>query len=448
MASIAESVGQVLQSLGLRDRSVCVALSGGVDSVVLLDVLHRLAPELRLTLSALHVNHGLSPHAARWEAFSRALCEQRSVAFCTVSVAVPRNGGAGPEAAARRARYAVFARVRADYLALGHHLDDQAETLLLQLLRGAGPKGLSAMSVTRALPAEPGSPRPPILLRPLLGITRERILAHARLRGLSWVEDESNRDTVLDRNFLRHRLLPLVGERFPAWRETLARAARNLADAAAIADALGEIDLRSAGDAGGVRVEALRGLPIERALNVLRVLFANRGLPPPPRARLEEALRQCLDAAADARVCVAFGAVDVRRHRGRVRLVARRAAGKDWSHTWRGEDAMDLPDGLGRLRFVRTTGEGIAQARCERQTVTVRLRRGGETFLPDPGRVRRALKKLLQEAGVPAWERGRLPLVFCGEVLAWVPGLGVAADHRPGAGEPGVRIEWETMADG
>lgn len=451
MSSVLEAVRITLQRLDVLQGEVCVGLSGGVDSVTLLDVLQQLAPEHKLRLSALHVNHGLSPQASQWEQFCQQLCEGRGIALLCVQVTVARDSKLGLEAAARNARYAAFAQSRAEYVALAHHLDDQIETFLIQLLRGAGARGLSAMptvsmdEVRRMKNGgkEQGNVDHPRLLRPLLGVARAQIEEYAKARGLKWIEDETNLDPALDRNFLRHEVLPLIASRFPGYRQTLARAAQNLAAAAALADFLAEIDSQAVCDEDGFDADALRALPAVRALNVLRHAFDRKGLPMPPRSRLEEALRQCMEAAPDAQVRIAFGAYSIRRHRNRITLAEDGGDVGDWREPWRGEDCLDLPAGLGRLRFIRCTGEGISRSRLDSAPVRVAFRRGGEKLSPGPGRPRRRLKHLLQEAGVPAWERGRVPLLFCGETLAWVAGIGVAAECRARAGEPSVRIEWE-----
>jgi tRNA(Ile)-lysidine synthase len=442
MGSVADDVRQTLASNAVRNCSVCVALSGGVDSVVLLDLLHGLSTDLSLRLSALHVHHGLSPRADEWEAFCRSLCSQRAISFSSVRVAVDRNTGIGVEAAARMVRYEVFARSDADYVALGHHLDDQVETFLLQLLRGAGPKGLSAMPVVRDPGWAGAGRRRGALLRPLLPVSRAQIEEYARTNGQQWVEDESNRNTDLDRNFLRHEVLPVLASRFPAYRETLSRAARNMAAAAAIVDTLAEMDRRAIEREGGFSVRELREIPIDRALNVLRLKLAEADASMPPRSRLEEALRQCLAAAPDAQMCVRFGSWELRRYRDMLALVPQQSAAGDWSARWEGEASLALPGGLGNLQFIETIGEGVAAARMRSAPVVVRFRQGGERFEP-AGRPRRQLKKLWQESGVPTWERRRIPLLFSGDVLIWAPGLGVAGPYQAQAGESGVRVEWE-----
>lgn len=441
--TVLRAVEMQLQAHALRDCEVCVGLSGGVDSVVLLDALCSLASAYRIRLGAIHVNHGLSAHANEWEAFCRSLCEMSGVPLTVRHVHVVPDGD-GLESAARDARFREFARTRCDFLALAHHEGDQAETLLLRLLRGAGARGLGAMAVVRPWPA-PGSAdaRPAKLLRPLLEVSRSQIRDYAQTRELRWIEDESNADVSLERNFLRLEVLPLIARRFPSAGRTMARAARNLADAGLLADALAEIDWRAAALAEGLGVEVLRELGDARALNLLRSLFLRSGEPAPQRAALAEALRQCLSARDDAQVRVAFGSVSLRRFRGSVRLVEDNLPPPGWEVRWNGESGLVLPPPLGQLHFRFEADTGISRARLAGGTVRVRGRRGGERIAPGRNRPRRELMHLLQEMGLPPWERGSIPLLFCGETLAWVPGIGIAPEFIAAPGEAAVEITWD-----
>jgi tRNA(Ile)-lysidine synthase len=436
-------VNGTLDAYAARGKRVAIALSGGMDSVVLLDILHELRASQELSLSAVHVNHQLSAHAAEWESFCRSLCERRAIALTVQRVQVTPDGS-GIEAAARRLRYRAYASIEADFVALAHHLDDQVETFLLQLLRGAGPKGLAGMPVIRSQePAAGSQAGAPLILRPLLEVRRSQIEAYAKSKRMEWKEDDSNTDSRYDRNYLRNQLLPQLSARFPAYRETLARAARNLADQALLAEELARIDAQSL-DRSAISAERLRQLSDARALNLLRQLFSDRGLQMPPRARLEEALRQCREAGRDAEIQVTFGDSGLRCYRDRVELVANAPdLPADWQSRWDGHHELNLPDGLGVLRSRAVVGEGIARRHFEIRAATVRGRGGGERMKPGENRPRRALKSLLQEHAIPPWERSRMPLVFFGEQLAWVPGIGVAAEFRAGAAEPGVVPEWE-----
>jgi tRNA(Ile)-lysidine synthase len=381
MASSRKPPRAELGGLDLRGKRVAVGLSGGVDSVVLLDLLCAAAPRHGFRVAAVHVHHGLSPHADAWARFCRKLCRDRGVPLVVRRVGV-RKQGKGLEAAARAARRDAFARHPAPVIALAHQLDDQAETVLLNLLRGAGARGASAMPVAGRLGGK-------ILLRPLLAVRRDAIEAYARARGLRWIEDESNRDAALTRNFIRLRVGPLLEPRFARWRESLARAARHFA--AADADA--------------------------RLL--LREFLRARGLRAPSEAKLVEMLRQL--TGTGARTAIEHDGAVLRVYRGRVSVDKR-------------------PGGELRLRPAR--GRGIDAARLERSRVTLRARAGGERLQLDARRPRRTLKNLFQEAGIPPWRRERLPLLYCGDELVWVPGLGVAAGWQAARGVRGVVPEW------
>lgn len=434
---ILQTVAGLLVAHEVRGKRLCVGLSGGVDSVVLLDTLDRLRAEFQLVLSAVHVNHQISRHAGEWQAFCEELCKARGIALTISRVSVIDDGG-GIEASARALRHQAYAAVDCDFIGLAHHLDDQAETFLLQLLRGAGSKGLAGMPVFRA---SRNGMAP--TLRPLLAIRRDDIESHARARGLAWVDDDSNADSRFDRNFLRNEVLPLLRSRFPGYRETLVRASRNLADDLVLAADLAALDMGGT-DCATVSVELLRRLSDPRALNVLRQLFSRRNLPMPQRTMLEEALRQSREARPDAEMRVDFGGFALRCYRGTVELVDDRpdpVAG--WRTQWDGRQVLQLPGGMGILRPRTTVGSGIAARHFAGQEAVVRGRSGGEAMRPAQNGANRSLKNLLQENAVPPWERARMPLLFFGERLAWVPGIGVAAEFRAAGAESGIEPLWE-----
>jgi tRNA(Ile)-lysidine synthase len=362
--------------------TIAVALSGGVDSVVLL---HQLKD--RPGISAVHVHHGLSPHADAWASFCRTLCRQWKVPLAVRRVRVTR-AGKGLEAAAREARYAAFRKEKAQVIALAHNLDDQAETVLMNLLRGAGLRGASGMRPRARMDGK-------ALLRPLLGVSRAQILAYAKRHGLEWIEDESNADESLTRNFVRLRLGPLIETRFPGWKPALARAARHFSR-------------REAG-----------------AQELLREYLQAKGLKAPSEAKLVEMLKQLTSGGARTRVQHDGAAFRV--YRGRV--VEEEAAPAGFSPVaWKGERLLKLPALGGELRFA--PGEGIDSRWIREKAFEVRLRSGGERLQLHPRRPRRTLKNLFQEAGVPPWARERLPLLYCGGELVWAPGLGVDVRYR------------------
>jgi len=390
-----------LAPLQLRGKRVAVGLSGGMDSVVLLHVLHGLAPRFGYRLSAIHVNHGLSPNAGTWQKFCSALCLEFGIPFKAMKVKVKKDGS-GLEAAARDARRAALTKVNVDAIAFGHHLDDQAETVLFNLLRGAGPEGASGMPAAGDL----GGKR---LLRPLLQVSRGAIRTYADEHGLRWIEDESNADEALTRNFIRRRVGPLLERKFPRWKENLARAARHFAST--------EVDAR----------------------RLLRSYLKGKGLRAPSEAKLVEMLKQLSSKSA----AIAHDGVVFRRYREKVFASKEKAAAPAFKpRPWKGEARLALPALDGELRFSRVQGAGLDSSLLKKKKFHVRLRSGGERLRPDARRPSRTLKNLFQEAGVPPWKRARLPLIFCGNDLVWAPGLGVDAKYLSAGGAPGIVPDW------
>ncbi|HEX7250477.1 MAG TPA: tRNA lysidine(34) synthetase TilS [Burkholderiales bacterium] len=381
-----------------RNASVAVALSGGVDSTVLL---HRLSREKNFSLAAIHVHHGLSPNADSWARFCRSFCKRLGVPLLVRKVSV-RKAGKGLESAARDARYEVFLKSKFDVIALAHNLDDQAETVLMNLLRGAGARGASGMPERSRRGGK-------TFWRPLLSWSRREILGYAREHGLDWIEDESNADEALTRNFIRRRVGPLLESRFPRWQQALARAAKHIA-----------------------KKEAGRE-------ELLREFLRSKGLRAPSEARLAEMLRQL--ASGGKKVAMRHDGAELRLYRGKVSIETPGDA-RFAPLEWKGERTLKIPALGGELRFVRSRGKGIALDSSRGYLFSIRLRAGGERLQPDSKRPRRTLKNLFQEAGVPPWERERLPLLFCGDDLVWVPGVGVDARYQAAAGAEGVLPEW------
>jgi tRNA(Ile)-lysidine synthase len=435
-SDLAERVAAELARHVPRGATLTLALSGGVDSVAALDILAGLAGAHPFALDCLHVNHRISPNADAWARFARAAARPYGLKCSVRLIDLAPYRRLGMEGAARAARYAAFARVRSDFLVLAQHRDDQAETVLLQLVRGAGVAGLAGMAAARATGG-------PTLLRPLLGAARAELEAYARERGLRWVEDESNADERYARNLVRRRVMPLLARLNPAAAANLARSAAHLAEARALTRALAALDARDATRDGRLSAAALARLPAARARNLLRWTIAEAGLAAPDTARLDEVLRQLVGARADAEVRIVLDGAQVRRYRDAVWLVPVQAAPPaGFRARWDGRRAWHLPELGGTLRFKRTTGVGLAARALDGRPVEVRLRAGGERFQPDAGRPRRMLKTLLQERGIPPWERERLPLLYCAGKLVAVPGIGVAAGAAAAPGERAWTVSW------
>lgn len=407
---------------------IAVALSGGRDSMALLDALARARQRVPIALSACHVHHGLHPAADRWAAFCAAACAERDIPLAIVRLRLQRTGGESLEACARAARHAALRRLEVDAVALAHHADDQVETVILQLLRGSGPRGLAGMPAC--------SSGRPAFWRPLLDLPRTAIEAYCAWRGLDWVDDDSNADPSLRRNFVRTRIAPLLPQLNPRYRETIARAAAHQGAAARLLSDLAELD---AGGAALDRVPlaALNALSEERAANLLREVVARQGVRPPSAARLRAWLAQLRGRAG--------GALELR-HEGLVigvsrgRLHIRPPQPRRFRFDWDGSERIDLPHGT--LTFASRQGAGVARRALSGRRIEIRSRAGGERLRLRTEGPTHMLKTLLHSRAMPTWERDALPLIFADGMLVAVPGVGVAVACAAGPDEEGLAVEW------
>lgn len=457
--SISRRAENVLREQIQGGEHLIVALSGGLDSVVLLHLLAALAARMQFSISAIHVNHGISGNADSWSKFCRDLCRSKGIPLKIARLKISREPGVSLEALARDARYRIFEKLKGNYVVLAQHLDDQAETLLIQLLRGAGVKGLGAMPVVRDFALDIKKPEAesrksrlprsrPQILRPILEVSRHEIEDYAREHALQWMTDESNDDIAFDRNFLRHEFFPLLEKRFPSYRKTFLRASRHMAEASTLLDELAEADGNACFIHGKIHIEDLRKLGFVRAKNLLRYTLAQQGLILPSTTKLEEILRQLLSSRPDAKLHVIFGNAEVRCFQGIVHVRNTSTPAKaalsttGWQLVWHGDKQVTIAELGGTLEFAPGNGAGISLQKLSENLVTIRPRRGGERLRPDRNRPRRSLKNLLREASLPPWERETLPLIFSGEHLVCVPGIGVDCDFQAIAEEPGLMVEF------
>ena len=420
---------------------LCVALSGGRDSVVLLHALHCLsaAATVPVSLSAIHVHHGLSPDADVWAEFCADFCVRLGVPLAIIPVDVPRDRGEGLEAAARRARHAVFAGVDADWLALAHHRDDQAETVLLNLLRGAGVAGAAGMLPERQ------QANGPVLIRPLLDVSRRLLEGYAQEQGLAWIDDESNDNVHFRRNFLRHEILPRLTDLFPGTSAALSRAAGHFAEGSHLLDDLARIDrAASLGSSGRISLAGFNALSPARARNLLRFVWVESGFRAPDARWIDEALRQFARSGPLSETCLSTVDGELRVYRGELYFCAHSTQPELRNIVWNGEP--ELPWAGGKLRFVTLSGAGIRRESLPTGSVSIRSRQGGERLQPDTRRPRRTLRNLLQEAGIPPWERARLPYLWCGDRLVWVAGLGVDGAFSCPPDATGILPVWEARS--
>jgi tRNA(Ile)-lysidine synthase len=426
---------QQLQCLPLPgDAAVCVAFSGGLDSTVLLHALARLRA---YPLRAVHIDHGLHADSSSW----REHCEQQArslqVELISRTVRVENIDAIGLEAAARAARYEALSHILGDgeYLLSAHHADDQLETLLLALMRGAGLPGLSAMPAIQ--PFASGW-----LARPLLAFTRADLEQWARAEQLTWLSDPSNDNLSLDRNFLRQKIIKPLRERWPAAAHTATRSTEHLQAASRALDQLASLDANGAFVGECLDVERLRELDSERRRNLLRYWIRRRGARAPSTRKLSAIEHDMLAASADRIPCMGWDGWEIRRHRGllycepgltRIDLDQRLA--------WQATNPLTLPSGLGELRLAGSASGGLSAAKIG-ETLEVRFRAGGESIQPPGDEHHRKLKKLLQAAAILPWWRDRLPLIYARGQLLAVGDLWIESEFAAREGEPALTIVW------
>jgi len=416
---------------------LCVALSGGLDSTVLLCALARGPAHGPGPLRAIHVDHGLHADSMRWSDHCRALAARLAVPCEIVVVDARAEGGTSPEAAARSARYrALGERLRiGEVLLTAHHADDQLEGVLLQCLRGGG---LAAVAGMR--PVQPFAEG--WHARPLLGCARADLRGWAVAEGLEWLEDPSNRDTRFDRNYLRLEVLPALRRRWPAAALTVGRVAEQAAEALALDREAAAADLGALVRGDALSLERLRALGEARQRRALREWLRARGLAPPSSATLEALRRDALAAAPDRVPQTRWPGAVVRRYRDRLYADV---AGPRGDENWTAGDWVPGQDfelgALGRLELRAATGQGLSRSRL-RLPLRVEPRPAGASFRPAGAAHRRELRKWLQERGVLPWRRAGLPIVFSDGEVAAVADLACAERFAAAPGEASWQILW------
>jgi tRNA(Ile)-lysidine synthase len=426
-----------LDGAALSGRRIAVAFSGGRDSVALLHALAALRGATGILPSAVHVHHGLSPQADAWVAFAENFCKVLDVPLHVERVEVPADTGQGLEAAARAERYRVFSGVAADLLLLAHHQDDQAETVLFNLLRGAGVHGAAAMPMLRRLARPAGGEL--LLGRPWLAVPRAAIDAYLAACRLDHVDDPSNLDQAFSRNHLRHDILPRLEARYPQAASSLANAARRFGEAAKLLDELADRDLAELSQDGRLDWGGLSRLDQARQKNLLHRWLALHGEFVSSEVGLVEFLRQCRAAAADAQVAMAFGGLTLRRWQGQLYRVAAGNPELSPSRVWQREPVVAWCGG--ELRMPESLGVGLRADLLAGQ-VEIRSRQGSEVIRLRAGGPSRPLRQLFQERGVPPWERPRLPFLWADGRLAAVGGIGIAAEFQAAGNQPSFAFDW------
>jgi tRNA(Ile)-lysidine synthase len=429
--------------------AVAVAYSGGLDSSALLHLAYKYAGIHGVKLFAFHVHHGINPEADAWLKHCRDECGRLNIVFEARHVDILEHEKNGVEAAARICRYAALGELcqlhQVPVLLTAHHQDDQAETVLLQLLRGCGVAGLSGMNLVNAAPTLLGNNRV-VMARPLLAVSRQELAHFVAVNEIPFVEDTSNIDTRYARNALRHRVMSLLAENFPGFQERFTRTAQHAQSAQKLLVELATQDLDACQKGGWIDIDLLRQLSTDRIDNLLRYWFGTRGLSMPSTAWLNELRVQLLEAKSDAQLCVTHPDCHIRRYKGRIIITPKfdvdASAILPQPFHWNGEGQIDFPSYNGTLH-IEEAEEGIDSEWLRHQSLWMRYRQGGDRLKPAWNRPTKNLKYHYQSFDIPPWERERLPLVTANDQLLFAAGIGMDCHCLSKETKKSFRFRWE-----
>jgi len=402
----------------VNTRAIWLAYSGGVDSHVLLHLIANAKAAFK-SIDVVHVDHGLQAQSAEWSKHCETVCKQLGLNFHLVNVDITDASELGIEAAARQARYSALQTLVPNdaVLLTAQHQDDQAETLLLQLLRGAGPKGLAAMAYSSEM-AEL------TIIRPLLAISQADILAYAQQHQLSWIDDPSNQDTDLNRNYIRHQVWPLLSQRWPSAAKTLSRSSQICAEADTLLMELAQQDLQTVLSDEAIEISQLLTLSVARQRNCLRFYIQQQALPLPSETILQQIIDSVCQAAEDAMPHVEWQQCEARRYQGLL-FLNRQPNQLDTDAVYTISSSQDLSLNPEQYLSWQASENGIKTGLID-DGLTLRFRQGGEKIKLAGKTHHQSLKKLFQEWQIPPWQRERIPLIFTGDELIAVVGYAIA----------------------
>ncbi len=411
-----------------------VAYSGGLDSHLLL---HLCARASELPVRAVHIHHGLQNQADHWSVHCAEVCAALHVPFKTIHVDARKNPGESPEETARKARYrALKSELQAgECLLTAHHQDDQSETVLLQLFRGAGVAGLAAMPLMHSTDHA-------FHARPLLSFSRQEIHDYANEIGLQWIEDPSNTDTDFDRNLLRQNIIPVIKKRWPQLGDSLSKVASQQQDVLEIIEAMAAIDLSTiiSPPHHSIDITGLIALSQARQLNVLRYWLLRYADDAPTANVLHQIIQTVLPAAEDARPEVRWGRSEIRRYQGRLFCLKQIEHDASKIYEWLPRNTLVIENLGVELQVEQGVTKGLKPELLDKALI-VAFRQGGEKIQP-VGRNTHSLKKLMQEAGIPPWQRSRIPLIYLNNELICVAGYWVASNYSVEQGNKGWQITY------
>lgn len=418
---------------------IWIAFSGGMDSCILLHLFYSNKNKINQDIEVLYVNHGLQKEAGDWGIFCGKQCKQYGLAFTQLQINNDCPTGESIEAWAREKRYFLIEEKmnRNDVLFTAHHLDDQVETFFLQALRGSGPRGLASMPAAKKY-------RNVFHVRPLLNYSRDELKLYAENHNLVWQDDKSNLDVRYDRNYFRHKIMPVIEERWPSYRDTISRLIKHQSESKALLDEVGHDDLKFVQHKStmNIDVEKLKELSVERQKNLIFIWIKELGLKSPGSANMQQIISDVIHSAIDKAPCVSWKNVEIRRYKDLLYasiMMAEHDAHVEY--VWKPKDVLSI---LGETIIAESTsGRGLlSKSKTKGADFIVRYRQGGEKIYLKHLSHSKTVKQLFQESSILPWLRDRIPLVYINGELASIPGFCTAENFAADVGEPSWDIRW------
>ena len=425
-----------IQRLNLK--KICVSLSGGLDSIVLLHILHQIARE-QIYLRAIHFNHNLTEGSQSWAQFCKKICNQLNVNLDIYSLKINLHEGFGIEAAARKARYQKLGESihKDECLMTAHHQDDQLETILLRMARGTGIDGLQA--IQRQFDFGQG-----IILRPLLDFTRDQIEDYAKRNKLEWIEDTSNKEVYFDRNFLRQKVIPIMKERWPSLPSSVSRLSKISSQTLILLKELAEQDLGKDSSITELNIDVFNDKSNERVINMMRYLISRNKMSSPSMRVLNAGINILLNDES-INPSMFWDDCCIKRYRNKLYFLHASQLKPNQNlepENWKIKNPLRLDNDGGLLEVTLVRGQGLSLSKCD-QNLTIRYRIGGESIKPVGHKITKKLKNLFQENHILPWVRDKIPLIYSGTELIGVADLWIHDDYTASQNEQGFLIDWQ-----
>ncbi len=415
-----------------------VALSGGLDSCVLLYLFYLNKKRINQKVQVVYVDHQLQKLSQDWDVFCKALCQDYGFDYQCLKITGSCPKEMSVEEWAREERYKLISdeMEQDDILFTAHHQDDQMETFFLQMLRGSGPRGLVAMPVHKVFFCG-------YHIRPFLDCSRNDLQLYAKKNGLKYINDPSNEDVRFNRNYLRNKLLPLIKERWPGYKEAVSRLIKHQQEVKLLLDEVADQDLVQAllESSSGIDMKKIEALSISRKKNLIAYWLKQQGLNQPNAKHMEQLINDIFGAAEDKNPCVNWEGVEVRRYRNILyALKPLQEHNPLETYQWNLNQSLLLDDDCLSAGLIK--GQGIAKKHLDNDVVEVRFRQGGEKIRPYNQKVSKTVKQIFQEKGVLPWYRDRIPLVYVDGQLAVIPGICISELFCADKDENAWQIEW------